>query len=53
VTGDTFRYPKPFNPGDVIEVTLRSPAKPDAYQNQWNFAHANGQVKPNKVKDIK
>jgi hypothetical protein len=53
VSGDTFRYPKPFNPGDVIEVTLRSPVKPDIYTNTYNFAHANGQIKPTVVKAFK
>jgi hypothetical protein len=50
VTGDTQRYPKPFNPGEVIEITTRSPAKPGAARGQWSFSHANGKVDPKVVK---
>lgn len=53
VSGDTCRWTKPFYPGDVIECTLRSPVKPDLFQNTYNFAHANGQVKPTVVKALK
>ena len=38
-----------YNP----EVTLRSPVKPDIYTNTYNFAHANGQIKPTVVKAFK
>ncbi len=53
VSGDTQRWPKPFYPGDVIEITLRSPVKPELYMNTYNFAHANGQIKPTVVKAFK
>lgn len=53
VSGDTQRVPKPFYPGDIIEITLRSPVKPDLYMNTYNFAHANGQIKPTVVKAFK
>lgn len=45
VTGDTFRYRKPLMPGEVIEVTLRTPVNPKMDRNQYNFSHANGQIK--------
>ena len=50
VTGDSQSYRKPFNPGEVIEITLRSPSKPDLYQPQWAFSHANGNVDTKAVK---
>jgi hypothetical protein len=53
VSGDTFRYTKLFAPGEVIEATLKSPVKPGLDTNTYNFAHANGQVKPTVVKAFK
>jgi hypothetical protein len=43
--GDTQRWRKPFNPGDVIEIELRVPRDPKFYQNTYKFTHANGQCK--------
>jgi hypothetical protein len=45
VTGDTFRYRKPLQPGEVIEVTLRTPVNPKMDRNQYKFEHANGNIK--------
>ena len=50
VSGDTQPYRKPFNPGEIIEVTMKSPIKPDLYKNQFAFSHANGGVKAKGVK---
>ncbi len=50
VSGDTQPYRKPFNPGDVIELTMKSPVKPDLYRNQLKFTHANGDVNVKAVK---
>jgi hypothetical protein len=50
VSGDTQPYRKPFNPGEIIEITMKSPAKPDLYQNQFKFSHANGEVNAKAVK---
>lgn len=50
VTGDTQRYLKPLNPGEIAEITLSTPFKPNLYVAQWQFSHANGDVKVNKVK---
>jgi hypothetical protein len=50
VSGDTQSYRKPFNPGDTIEITTKSPVKPDLYKNQFAFSHANGEVKAKPVK---
>ena len=38
-----------LNPGDMIEFTLSSPAKPDVYTNDLMFKHANGNLKPKRV----
>jgi hypothetical protein len=45
VTGDRFMYRKPLLPGEVIEVTLRTPVNPKMDRNQYNFSHANGTIK--------
>jgi hypothetical protein len=49
VSGDTFRYRKPLLPGEVIEVTLRTPVNPKMDRNQYNFTHANGNIKTKKM----
>ena len=49
VTGDTQRYTKPIMPGEIIEMTTRSPAKPNAQRSQWSFSHANGKIIPKQV----
>ena len=53
VTGDTQRYSKPIMPGEVVEMTTRSPMKPGAARSQWAFSHANGKIKPEVVKQFK
>src|SRR5687767_1831739 len=50
--GDIYRHPKPFMPGEVINVTLTSPASPRMASNSFNFIHANGTVKPKRVPKI-
>src|SRR4051812_21280921 len=50
VSGDSQPYRKPFNPGEVIEITMKSPVKPDLYKNQFKFTHANGDVNAKAVK---
>jgi hypothetical protein len=47
--GDTYRHPKPFMPGEVITVTLRTPKNARMASNSYNFSHANGTVKPKLV----
>ena len=47
--GDVYRHPKPFMPGEVITVTLTTPANPRMASNSFNFIHANGTVKPKNV----
>lgn len=50
VTGDSYTFHKPVNPGEVVDVTLKSPVKPDLYQSQYAFSHANGKVNAKQVK---
>ena len=50
--GDVYRHPKPFMPGEVITVTLTTPANPRMASNSFNFVHANGTVKPKNVPKI-
>src|SRR5687768_8042316 len=52
VSGDTFRYRKPLLPGEVIEVTLRTPINPKMDRNQYNFSHANGDIKTKRMKQF-
>jgi len=49
ITGDSQAYRKPFMPGEVIELTMKSPWKPDIGASQYQFSHAGGQVKLKKV----
>ena len=50
VSGDTQRHRQPLNPGEVVEITMRSPVKPNLYKNTFNFSHANGKVDVKTVK---
>ena len=45
VTGDTFRHRMPLQPGEIVEVTLRTPVNARMDRNQYQFGHANGDVK--------
>ena len=49
VSGDEFRYRKPLMPGEVIDVELRSPIKPNMKNSQYKFEQQNGGVKPTVV----
>ena len=53
VSGDSQPYRKPFNAGEIIELTMKSPVKPDLYRNQFKFTHANGEVRVTPVKKFK
>jgi hypothetical protein len=46
---DSYRHPRPLQPGEVITVTLETPLDPRMNRNQWQFSHANGDVKPTLV----
>lgn len=50
ITGDQQRYLKPFMPGDIIDITMKSPYKDGVGASQYQFSHANGEVKLKRVK---
>ncbi len=50
VSGDTYRHRQPLYPGEEIEITTRSPIKPNLYMNTFSFTHANGKVDAKVVK---
>lgn len=41
-----------LQPGEVGTLTIDTPYNAKMKSNNWNFTHANGTVKPNKVKAI-
>lgn len=46
VTGaQPFRWRKPLQPGEVIDVVLQVPRDPRMNRNQYKFEHANGTIK--------
>jgi len=50
VTGSQpFRYRKPLQPGEIIEVELKVPTDPRMDRNQYKFEHANGTIKTTKL----
>jgi hypothetical protein len=53
VSGDTYRHKQPLQPGEVIELTMKSPSKPDLYRSSINFVHANGKIEAKAVKVFK
>ena len=50
--GDVYRHPRPFMPGEIITVTLKTPFNTRMSSNSYNFIHANGNVKPKLVPKI-
>jgi len=50
ITGDTEAWRKPFMPGEIIEITMKSPYKADINASQYQFSHAGGDVKLKRVK---
>ncbi len=48
-----YRHKKLLNPGEIIEFTIAAPEKPDLDgRNMLMFKHANGTIKPTKVKKL-
>jgi len=46
VTGtQPFRWRKPLQPGEVIDVVLKVPTNPKMDRNQYKFEHSNGTIK--------
>ena len=50
VTGDQQKVKKLINPGEITEVTMKSPYKPGLSVSQYMFTHANGKVDAKAVK---
>jgi hypothetical protein len=48
--GDVYRHPRPLQVGETIQITLKTPrARVIGRNNQYQFSHANGVVKPKMV----
>jgi hypothetical protein len=41
-----------LQPGEIGTITIETPYNPKMKSNNWNFTHANGTVKPAKVKSL-
>jgi len=52
VTAGDYRYKKPFLPGEIIDVEIRSPLVGVPDVSQLTFSHANGKVDAKTVKKI-
>lgn len=50
VSGDSQAIRRAVLPGEVVEVTLKSPNAPNLYRSQYSFSHANGTIKAKAVK---
>jgi hypothetical protein len=54
VSGSEYRHKKaPIQPGEIVEFTMHSPAKPGMQRNQIMFTHAYGKVEAKAVKAFK
>ena len=49
VSGDSFRYRKPLQPGEIIDVELKTPINKNMQTSNYKFEHANGGIKPKLV----
>jgi hypothetical protein len=50
VSGDTQRHKALLQPGEIIEITTKSPFKSDMSVNLFMFRHANGKITAKAVK---
>jgi hypothetical protein len=50
VTGDSEKVLKPIQPGEIVDITMKSPTKPNLYVSQYAFSHVNGKVDVKSVK---
>ena len=50
VSGDSESVRRPINPGEIVEITMKSPARGDVYRSSYSFSHANGKVDAKAVK---
>lgn len=49
VSGDSQKVKRLINPGEIVEVTTKSPWKAEMFQNSFLFTHANGKVEAKAV----
>jgi len=52
VSAGDYRYKKPFLPGEIIDVEIRSPMVGAPDVSQLTFSHANGKIEAKTVKKI-
>ncbi len=52
VTSATERWKKPFLPGEIIEMQLKSPILGKPVVSQMTFQHANGKIEQKTVKKM-
>lgn len=52
-TGDRQRLKKPLQPGETATIVLRSPRVPAMVRANYQFTHANGQVKMRVLQTLK
>jgi hypothetical protein len=50
VSGDSQPIRRAILPGEIVEVTLKSPTAPNLYRSQYSFSHANGTITAKSVK---
>jgi hypothetical protein len=46
---DRYRHPKPLQPGEVIEVTIKTTREGNMSRNKLGFSHAHGAIKQKMV----
>jgi hypothetical protein len=53
LAGDQYRHPRPFIVDEIIEIVLTAPrSRVVGASNQYQFAHANGNIKTEVVKTL-
>jgi hypothetical protein len=50
VSGDSQKVKRLINPGEIVEITMKSPWKEGLYTSQYTFNHANGKIEAKSVK---
>jgi hypothetical protein len=50
ISGDSQKVKKLIAPGEIVDVTMKSPWKDGFYSNNYLFTHANGKIDAKRVK---
>jgi hypothetical protein len=53
VSGDAQKVTRLIGPGEIVEITCKSPWNANMLQNQYMFSHVNGDIKAKLVKQFK